>query len=118
MKKMALLETMGDYEFAADVKGLSANMERTATALEALLGSRESEKNGPKLDFISINKDGERVEWHMTISEMYKRYQGNNNLGDGTLPALSDTILACVFAGVHLYFKTFSDMADTFYGRA
>jgi hypothetical protein len=65
-----------------------------------------------KIEFISLNVDGEQREWHMTPSEMYEEYNGECDL-----PSLNDTIVSCVFAGVHLYFETFSDMVYTFFGE-
>ena len=63
------------------------------------------------IEFISINCDGKEREWHLTPTELYDEYS------DGCdLPDLGDTILSCVFAGVHLYFETFSEIVNTFLG--
>lgn len=64
------------------------------------------------IHFISINVEGEEVEWHMTPTEMYEEYYGECDL-----PDLGDPIVSCTFAGTILYFETFSDMVYTFFGE-
>ena len=65
-----------------------------------------------KIEFISINCNGEEREWHMTPTEMYEEYNGECDL-----PDLGDTIVSCVFAGTRLYFETFSEMVYAFFGE-
>ncbi len=65
-----------------------------------------------EIGFVSVDAKGNDKTWSMTPSEMYERYNEN-----GDLPALNDSINGCVFAGVHLYFETFSDMIYTFFGE-
>lgn len=65
-----------------------------------------------KIHFMSINVDGEQREWCMTPSEMHEEFNGECDL-----PSLDDTILSCVFGGVILYFETFSDMVQVFFGE-
>ena len=65
-----------------------------------------------KIRFISLNVDGEQREWDLTPSELNEEYHG-----ECALPSLNDTIVSCVFAGVHLYFETLSDLVYTFLGE-
>lgn len=65
-----------------------------------------------KIEFISYNVDGEQREWHLTPDELMNEFHG-----ESVLPSLDDPIVSCVFAGVHLYFETFSELMYTFTGE-
>lgn len=65
-----------------------------------------------KIEFISINCNGEEREFHLTPDELYEEFNGECDL-----PDLGDTIVSCVFAGTHLYFETFSELMYVFTGE-
>ena len=64
-----------------------------------------------EITFISINCEGEEREFSYTPDNLMDEYYGECDL-----PDLEDTIVSCIFAGVHLYFETFSELVRTFLG--
>ncbi len=65
-----------------------------------------------KIEFISVNVDGEQREWHLTPDDLCEEFHGECDL-----PSLDDTIVSCVFAGVMLYFENFSELMSVFTGE-
>ena len=65
-----------------------------------------------KIEFISLNADGEQRTWSMTPEELLNEWHG-----EADLPDLSDTIVSCVFDGTVLYFETFSELMYVFTGE-
>lgn len=61
--------------------------------------------------FISINADGVERDFMMTPSQLIEEFEGKCDL-----PSLNDTIVSCVYADTHLYFKTFSELMYVFTG--
>ena len=63
-----------------------------------------------KIDFISVDKNGNQSEWHMTSSELIDAF----NLHYDSMPKFTDTVLSCAFANQYLKFKTVGDLWYTF----
>lgn len=65
-----------------------------------------------KITFISINCEGEEREFSFTPDELMDEFYRENDL-----PDYDDTIVSCIFAGVHLYFENFGELVMTFLGN-
>lgn len=66
-----------------------------------------------KIEFISINIDGEERDWHLTQDELIKKWKSE----ECDLPSLDDPIESCIFSGIHLYFENFSQLLYAFIGE-
>lgn len=64
-----------------------------------------------KINFTTINSDGNEVKWSWTPDELEEKYWG-----DEDIPMLDDGMVDCEFAGQPLYFETFEDLVMTFLG--
>lgn len=64
-----------------------------------------------KINFTTINCDGDEVKWSWTPDELEEKYWE-----DEDIPMLDDEMVDCEFAGQKLYFGTFNDLVMTFLG--
>ena len=76
------------------------------TAGTEIKASPESEH---KIDFISIDDDGNEHEWHFTVSELVDAMNNRDEL-----PEFNHAISQCVASGMRLHFTTFFDLFKAF----
>jgi len=71
---------------------------------------QRSPESEHRIDFITVDDDGNESEWHMTASEMIDGF----NMNYDSMPKFTDTVLSCAFANQKLKFKTVADLWYTF----